>query len=535
MSELAKTLISDGQGSSEQPARSLNRQAVLEEDEYTAALSQIIARDFFPSLVHLDATNNYLDALSSADPHLIHQSVRQLQDLATPARNAHYKPLQTPSQTPWAGEPSDTPLRTPFASEGRPSKRARYDSSLSLDEFQAKYTSEDNSSFTQILEDENVKRREKYSWAWNAQKRVEAQRDRMVEMRERMLIEPAPAIGVPGKFAIEAPTPAGLITQSEAQATEGQESASESRTEAEGESNDDSPDQSSKVLIVSEKPGVEGETVDVMAAKRDKRPAVVDGWKFKTRNALMFPPDADASPYASSITATGKGDPKVIKHGNTRLPEQEETVGGSALSEPPSPTRSRIIAAIAGTPYRPRSPTINDYSLLPTMPSPTAEQLGPAAVKELMTWGTLNATPRIISKSEDDDIPTPNTPFRINRPSSREVISMKLSNNAGKSLREKAAVMRGGSGVRSLVSRTPGLMAPPTSTPRRADAMGALTPAARRLLDRTTSGVAGSRRADAMGKTSGWEGKGAKAKEKEKDLNKVRWTPSPAPVARKLV
>lgn len=191
---------------------------------------------------------------------------------------------------------------------------------------------------------------------------------------------------------------------------------------------------------------------------------------------------------------------------------------------------------------RPRSPTINDYSLLPTMPSPTPEQLGPAAVKQLMTWGTLNATPRIISRSEDDDIPTPSTPFRISQPSSREVIGMKLSNKAVKSLRAKAALMNGGGGIRSLVSRTPGprqgergSMPPPSSTPRKADAMGALTPAARRLLDRTTSGVAGARRADAMGKASGWEGKSAKAKEKEKDLNKVRWTPSPAPVARKLV
>lgn len=121
---------------------------------------------------------------------------------------------------------------------------------------------------------------------------------------------------------------------------------------------------------------------------------------------------------------------------------------------------------------------------------------------------------------------------------------MKLSNNASKSLRVKAALMRGGGGVRSLMSRTPGqmrsrddsgLMPPPPSTPCKADAMGALTPAGRRLLDRTTTGVAGSRRADAMGKASGWEGRSAKAKDKEKDLNKLRWTPSPAPVARKFV
>ena len=31
---------------------SLNRQAVLDEDEYTTALSHIIARDFFPSVLN---------------------------------------------------------------------------------------------------------------------------------------------------------------------------------------------------------------------------------------------------------------------------------------------------------------------------------------------------------------------------------------------------------------------------------------------------------------------------------------------------
>ena len=44
------------------PSLSLNRQRVLDEDEYTAALSHIIARDFFPSLVHLESANEYLDA-----------------------------------------------------------------------------------------------------------------------------------------------------------------------------------------------------------------------------------------------------------------------------------------------------------------------------------------------------------------------------------------------------------------------------------------------------------------------------------------
>ena len=160
--------MSSTSGPSSQPVRSLNRQVVLEEDEYTEALSHIIARDFFPSLVHLDATNNYLDALRTQDPQLIQASVRRLEDLQTPV-SRRGRPWQTPSQTPYAAGPSDTPLRTPRGADGEaPAKRPRYETDMSLDAFQAKYTSEDNSSFTQILDDENRRRKEKYGWAWDA-------------------------------------------------------------------------------------------------------------------------------------------------------------------------------------------------------------------------------------------------------------------------------------------------------------------------------------------------------------------------------
>ena len=152
--------------SSSQPIRSLNRQVVLEEDEYTEALSHIIARDFFPSLVHLDATNEYLDALRTQDNQRIDASVRRLESLTTPGPNSS-RVWQTPSQTPYGAGPSDTPLRTPRGEP--PEKRARYETDLSLDNFQTRYTSEDNSSFTQILEDENRKRRERWAWAWDAQ------------------------------------------------------------------------------------------------------------------------------------------------------------------------------------------------------------------------------------------------------------------------------------------------------------------------------------------------------------------------------
>lgn len=279
MSELSRTDQTPRQTSLESSS-SLYRQAVLEEDEYTEALSHIIARDFFPSLGHLGAANNYLDALRTEDPQLINASVRQLQGLATPA-TSRYRPLQTPSQTPWATGPSDTPSRTPAGSE-RPLKRARYDVNMSLDSFQAKYTSEDNASFTQILDDENAKRKEKYGWAWDAQKRVENQRDKMIEARERLLIEPSSAPGVREKLVIEAPKPAGLLT------AEADKSGS-TDDEAHEEKNDQNSGDEKIVedaIVVVRQPITEDEgkgQVDVMAPKKDTRPAGVDGWKFKVR------------------------------------------------------------------------------------------------------------------------------------------------------------------------------------------------------------------------------------------------------------
>ena len=277
---MSSTPVASG---SSQPSRSLDRQVVLEEDEYTEALSHIIARDFFPSLVHLDATNNYLDALRAQDPQLIQASVRRLEDLQTPA-SRRGRPWQTPSQTPYAAGPSETPLRTPRGEGGEaPAKRARYDTEMSLDTFQARYTSEDNSSFTQILADENRRRKEQYGWAWAAQRRVEQQRDRMLEGRERLLLEAPSGAGVKEKFQIEAPQPAGLL---EAAPPEPPVVYEDDEDEVEDLINGSHaapiipPKQSSALVKVEERKDP-GDTMDVMAPKKDDRPAGVHAWKFK--------------------------------------------------------------------------------------------------------------------------------------------------------------------------------------------------------------------------------------------------------------
>jgi protein DGCR14 len=517
------------------PSTSLNRQAILDEDEYTAALSHIIARDFFPSLVHLDATNSYLDALETRDPQLIGASVRNLESVNASVRST--RPWQTPSETPYGPGPSETPVHNHHE---RPAKRLRYDTDMSLDGFQARYTSEDNSSFTQILNDENARRREKYGWAWDAQKRVEAQRTKAIEARERALIEMPESAGVREKMRIEAPVPAGLIT------AQGEEAGTGTQQGAAGAEEGESGVGKEVVVVPREKEKEgEDEVVDVMAPKKDTRSAGVDGWAFRARNSLMFSPGADVSPYDPSLAKStpAKGPPRIIKHGNTRLAEQDERLS-SSRSEPPSPTQSRVDNAIAGTPCtsttfvgftrvhpthtfpsdRPRSPGLNDFSYVPSLPSPTPSELGPAAVNQLMTWGTLAGTPRILSQSDDPaeaSAPVPSTPFRISAPTKREVLSHKLSSSATKSLRAKASLLG------PAYARRKGDMPPPSWTPRRAEAPGSLTPAAKRLLDRSTMGTAASRRAEAMGRAAGWENN------KDKDLNRVRWTPTPGPVTRR--
>lgn len=123
-----------------------------QEDEYTAALSHIIKRDFFPSLDRLSATNNYLAALESEDTIAIADSIRHLSALTpgpgqrdaqlTAARHRREREMAdvagTPyiSRTPFGGAGMETPM--PYGPAGeldeeRHVKRRRIDLSNGLD------------------------------------------------------------------------------------------------------------------------------------------------------------------------------------------------------------------------------------------------------------------------------------------------------------------------------------------------------------------------------------------------------------------
>src|SRR5271155_716065 len=79
---------------------------VLDEDDYTDALSKIIARDFFPGLHEVQSQQEYLNALESNNETWIAEAGQKLRDAMTPLpggrqrRTARNSRFSTPAMTP---------------------------------------------------------------------------------------------------------------------------------------------------------------------------------------------------------------------------------------------------------------------------------------------------------------------------------------------------------------------------------------------------------------------------------------------------
>lgn len=321
------------------PPKHIKRPAtVLEEDDYTSTLSHIIARDFFPGLVETQAQQEYLDALKSHDKTWIASAGKRMAEAMTPVNNGtrgrrgvSYTPRiarGTPRGTAAAGEtPASVSagmgLSTPMSTAGTEvsaagtaaggrageglsarDKRLERARDMSLSEFQAKFTSEDNESFNKILDKSNHKRREKYAWIWSGNKIPSA---KQIAHRKR-----------------------------EAKRIEAQAAPSSSSTA----------------------------NTELITTDLDARPAQLDHWKPRAaeidvdgsvRNSLMFtPPSIDDSTLDTrhqAAEATSHMGPKTTNYQNTRMPHIAETTAAAAAEStgrPPSPTLSSIRDAIAG-------------------------------------------------------------------------------------------------------------------------------------------------------------------------------------------
>ncbi|KAI1429508.1 nuclear protein DGCR14 [Xylaria sp. FL1777] len=407
------------------PKRIKRPKKVIDEDSYTDALSQIIARDFFPGLLESETQQEYLDALDSKDPEWISSASRRLRHVMTPGRKrARRGTSLTPgSQTP-RGFVGDTPVSVSAASSSGSARqdggddKPEIDTNMSLSAFQSKYTSEDNESFYKLLDRQNSKRAEKYAWLWAGNK-------------------------LPSKMQLA-------------------QRKVEARLLGSGKGLED-----------------DGFKQDRLAIKdRDDRPAQPDTWKSVPNNTLMFAPDGvddtNLETQMQAAEAASRAPPKAVNYQNTRLPapqlSEEESV-------PPSPSLSAIRDAIAGR-RRPDSeatstaaggetPRVNGYAFVDDEepePEPEAPRAG-------MLPATINLGPGDA---------TPN-PFVIREQSRREALHHHMVDRISQSKRASAKL--------GVTGKVDGAMPVPwfPSSPRVTAAGGGLTPAAQRLWSKIGS------------------------------------------------
>ncbi|KAL5600252.1 hypothetical protein FOVSG1_008064 [Fusarium oxysporum f. sp. vasinfectum] len=304
---------------------------VLDEDTYTEALSQIIARDFFPGLLQTEIQQEYLDALESKDSAWISSAGRRLQHVMTPGRRNAPLSSQTNSFTAGDRTPSTYGGDTPASvTSNVPDPQPRLGANMSLTKFQDTYTSEDNESFYKLVDKQNQKKADKYAWLWRGNKLPSKQMIKQKEVEDRL---------------------------------------SQTRS-----------------LID------DGFKKDLLAIKdKDDRPARPDSWNANPRNSLMFRPDGledGVLTVSQKAEESSKMAPKSIVYENTRMPQPRIT------PRPPSPTMSAVRDAIAGKPRKDdrdssivsggETPRVNGYAFVddeddedePILPAPIIN-LGP--------------------------------------------------------------------------------------------------------------------------------------------------------------
>lgn len=151
--------------------------------------SEIIARDFFPGLLETKHQQDYLNALDSHDPSWIASASRSLTEVMSTPR---LRRRGTSFATPRYETPGATPHKSNPMAPAEDTPQPTHERHLSLDAFQAKYTSEDNASFNDLLDAQNEKKRSAYAFLWSGNRipgfRVKAEQKRL---RDRATAEEA--------------------------------------------------------------------------------------------------------------------------------------------------------------------------------------------------------------------------------------------------------------------------------------------------------------------------------------------------------
>ena len=407
------------------PPKRIRRPAkVLDEDDYTDALSHIIARDFFPGLLESEAKQDYLNALDSQDNEWIATAGTKLTEVMTPGpdgrrlrgrRGTRMTPMTgiygrgEEAPKAWQGETPMSAASSENMDTPRPAK-PEIDTNMSLGAFQSKYTSEDNESFYKLLDKQNIKKSEKYAWMWAGNK-IAAPRQIAHRKREADLL------------------------------------AEKGQTTSNG-----------KELIRVE--------------SSDDRKAMPDSWKSKPDNPFMFQPSSVEDTHQTvqqKAEESSRAPPKAVVHDNTRLQLSNSSKDASA-EIPPSPSLSAVQDAIAGRPRSTTSevsfsgastPRVNGYAFVDPDPDPRPPESTAVDIHSSLL-GSGDAT---------------KNPFKIEEKSKREALHHRMVDKVAKGKRAPGK-------QENNVLRTP--IPQFASSPR--IAKGSLTPAAQKLLGTVGTG-----------------------------------------------
>ncbi|CAM9881385.1 unnamed protein product [Chrysoparadoxa australica] len=285
---------------------------VMDEDDYVEALDAIIGRDYFPN-------------------------VQVLKDLMTAAG-----------------------IRIRGDLDDLEEEEGEVQLPMSLSQFVAKHTSEDNESFHVILEKDQEDHRRRYWWAFD--EGDESDKGKGGDGQARLRILP-----------------------------NGQRNEGETR----------------KKLLAALQGGV---------MRGDVRPNSLEMWKHRTRNQLHFPPELEDSNDTCKLSTThsgvlllegekkgGKGRggvvpkaPRVIQSHATRITHADAPVSASADGQSPYELPASERSSVADFMVRERAGVNGqdgaNQKMVPMTPSP----LPGVAESPIMTWGAVGSTPVLL-------------------------------------------------------------------------------------------------------------------------------------------
>ncbi|KAJ8899165.1 hypothetical protein K2173_011952 [Erythroxylum novogranatense] len=146
---------------------------VLDEDTYVAAIEKIVERDFFPDISKLRDRLDWLQAIKSGDPIQIRDAQLKIIERrfgkrvnssdTTDAQGSTLSSSFTSFDDFDNNSNNNITHRGGDLSYSVDTDDGIVDNSLNLDEFFKKYTSEDNESFSKVLDKVNKKRKERYA------------------------------------------------------------------------------------------------------------------------------------------------------------------------------------------------------------------------------------------------------------------------------------------------------------------------------------------------------------------------------------